>query len=152
MVATKPHPASDRDAFLDAAELCELVPAEAILESLVVREAPRFDTAVIERLRAASARLRCAAGDPAVAARAEHEFHRELVDRCRDERLRRSALGVQRALLPYRLAAPVGAVHHEAIVDALADGDHTAAAERIRAAFASTLARLLAGVERRRGA
>jgi DNA-binding GntR family transcriptional regulator len=39
-------------------------------------------------------------------------------------------------------------VHHDAIVDALERGDHAAAADRIRASYTSTLARLLAGVER----
>jgi DNA-binding GntR family transcriptional regulator len=47
-----------------------------------------------------------------------------------------------------RRAAPVAAVHHDAIVDALERGDHAAAADRIRASYTSTLARLLAGVER----
>jgi DNA-binding GntR family transcriptional regulator len=44
--------------------------------------------------------------------------------------------------------APVGAVHHDGIVDALERGDNDGAADRIRASFAVTLARLLAGVER----
>jgi DNA-binding GntR family transcriptional regulator len=140
---------TNTDDRLDPAELRELVPAEVILEGLALREEPEFDDAVIARLRAASAELRCAAGDPAVAARAEHEFHRVLIGRSRDDQLRAVALGVQRALLPYRLAAPVGAVHHDAIVDDLERGDHDAAAERIRAAHSATLARLLAGVERR---
>jgi DNA-binding GntR family transcriptional regulator len=56
---------------------------------------------------------------------------------------------VQDALLEYRRAAPVGGSDPEAIVAALENGDHEAAALRLRATFASTLARLLAGVEAR---
>jgi DNA-binding GntR family transcriptional regulator len=135
-------------AALDAGELRELLPAALILESLAVRMAPRFDGAAIERLRRASARMRRTAADPAAAAEAEDEFHGELVRPCGDTRLRTMARLAQRALLPYRRVAPVGAVHHDGIVDALERGDNDGAADRIRASFAVTLARLLAGVER----
>lgn len=135
-------------ASLHPDELRELLPAALILESLAIRRAPAFDAPAIERLRGASARLRRAATDPAAAARAEDEFHRELVMRCGDAQLLAVALPVQRALLAYRRAAPVGAAPHDAIVDALERGDHATAAQRIRATFAATLARLLAGVER----
>jgi DNA-binding GntR family transcriptional regulator len=134
---------------LDGAELRELLPAALILEDLAVRRAPTFDGPAIERLRAACARMRAAAGRPAVAAVAEDEFHRELVRGCEDARLRAMALGVQGRLMPYREAAPVGAVHHDAVVDALESGDNVGAARRIRAAFVATLARLLAGIEPR---
>ena len=94
-------------ASLDAAELRELLPAALILESLAVRMAARFDAAAIDRLRRASARMRRTAADPAAAARAEDDFHGELVRPCRDARLRAMARSAQRALLPYRAAAPV---------------------------------------------
>jgi DNA-binding GntR family transcriptional regulator len=135
-------------ASLHPDELRELLPAALILESLAIRRAPSFDATAIESLRGASERLRRAATDPVAAARAEHEFHRELVMRCGDARLLAVALPVQRALLPYRRAAPVGAVHHDDIVEALERGDHATAAQRIRATFTATLARLLAGIER----
>jgi DNA-binding GntR family transcriptional regulator len=134
-------------AALDAGELRELLPVAVILESLAVRKAPRFDVAAIERLRGASARLRRAVADPAAAAHAEDEFHRELVEPCGDARLLATVRSAQRALVPYRAAAPVGAVHYDAIVDALERGDNAGAADRIRASFAGTLARLLAGVD-----
>lgn len=146
--ATRPELKDQPQAALDAAELRELLPAALILESLAVRMAPRFDAAAIERLRRASARLRLTATDPAGAAEAEDEFHGELVRRCGDARLRAMARSARRALLPYRRAAPVGAVHHDEIVDALERGDNDGAADRIRASFTVTLARLLAGVER----
>jgi DNA-binding GntR family transcriptional regulator len=138
----------DQPAALDAGELRELLPVALILESLAVRMAPRFDGAAIERLRRVSAGLRRAAAEPAAAAEAEDEFHGELVQCCGDVRLRAMARTAQRALLPYRRAAPVGAVHYDGIIDALERGDNDGAADRIRASFGVTLARLLAGVER----
>jgi DNA-binding GntR family transcriptional regulator len=137
---------AQREPALDAGELRELLPAAVILESLAVRQAPRFDGAAIARLRRAAARLRRAAVvDPAVAASAEDDFHRELVEPCGDARLLATVRAAQRALLPYRAAAAVG---FDAIVDALERGDNAGAADRIRASFTGTLARLLAGVER----
>jgi DNA-binding GntR family transcriptional regulator len=148
LARTRPKQEGEPAVALDAGELRELLPAALILESLAVRVAPPFDEAAIERLRRASARLRRAAADPDAAAKAEDDFHGELVQCCADVRLRGMARSAQRALLPYRRAAPVGAVHHDAIVDALERGDNDAAADRIRASFSATLARLLAGVER----
>jgi DNA-binding GntR family transcriptional regulator len=147
MLVTRKRRAQPEPA-LDVGELRELLPAAVILESLAVRQAPRFDGAAIDRLRRAAARLRRAAiADPAVAASAEDDFHRELVEPCGDARLLATVRAAQRALLPYRAAAPVGAVHFDAIVDALERGDNAGAADRIRASFTGTLARLLAGVE-----
>jgi DNA-binding GntR family transcriptional regulator len=148
LARTRPKQEDQRAVALDAAELRELLPAALILESLAVRMAPPFNAAAIERLRRASARLQRAAADPAAAANAEDEFHGELVQCCGDMRLRAMARSAQRALLPYWRAAPVGDVHQDAIVDALERGDNDGAADRIRASFSATLARLLAGVER----
>lgn len=148
LTGTRPSRQDRPAAALDVGELRELLPAALILESLAVRMAAPFDGAAIERLRRATAGLRRTAADPAAAAEAEDEFHGELVRSCGDARLRAMARSAQRALLPYRRAAPVGAVHHDAIVDALERGDNDGAADRIRASFAATLARLLAGVER----
>jgi DNA-binding GntR family transcriptional regulator len=145
---TRPERQDQPAAGLDAGELRELLPAALILESLAVRMAPPFDRGAIDRLRHASAGLRRTAADPAVAAEAEDVFHCELVRRCGDAQLRAMARTAQRALLPYCRAAPVGAVHYDGIVDALERGDNDGAADRIRASFGVTLARLLAGVER----
>jgi DNA-binding GntR family transcriptional regulator len=148
LARTRPEQTDQPAVALDAAELRELLPAALILESLAVRMAPPFNAAAIERLRRASSRLQRAAADPAAAANAEDEFHGELVRCCGDMRLRAMARSAQRALLPYWRAAPVGAVHQDAIVDDLERGDNDGAADRIRASFSATLARLLAGVER----
>jgi DNA-binding GntR family transcriptional regulator len=145
---TRPQRQDQPPGALDAGELRELLPAALILESLAVRLSPPFDRAAIERLHRASALLRRTAADPGVAAQAEDEFHGELVRYCGDARLRAMARSARRALLPYRRAAPVGAVHHDGIVDALERGDNDGAADRIRRTFAVTLAQLLAGIER----
>jgi DNA-binding GntR family transcriptional regulator len=134
---------------LDAVELGELLAAALILEALALRRTQPFDGAHVDRLRAAAERVRVAINDPASAARAEHDFHRRLVERCGDARLLAVLVPVQDALLEYRRAAPVGGSDPEAIVAALENGDLEAAALRLRATFASTLARLLAGVEAR---
>jgi DNA-binding GntR family transcriptional regulator len=148
VTGTQPERQDHSAAGLDAAELRELVPAALILESLAVRMAPPFDRASLDRLRRASTRVRQRAADPGAAADAEDELHRELVRHCSDARLRAMARTAQRALRPYRRAAPVGAVHYDGIVAALERGDNDGAADRIRASFGVTLARLLAGVER----
>jgi DNA-binding GntR family transcriptional regulator len=134
---------------LDAVELRELLPAALILEGLALRRTRAFDAADVARLRAAALRARLVVNDPAAAARAEDDFHRRLVERCGDARLLAVLTPVHDALLEYRRAAPVGASDPEAIVAALESGDHEAAALRLRATFASTLARLLAGVDAR---
>jgi DNA-binding GntR family transcriptional regulator len=134
---------------LDAVELRELLAAALILEGLALRRTRAFDAADVARLRAAALRARLVVNDPAAAARAEDDFHRRLVERCGDARLLAVLTPVQDALLEYRRAAPVGGSDPEAIVAALESGDHEAAALRLRATFASTLARLLAGVDAR---
>ena len=145
MVITPMRPAAP----LDPLELRELLAAGLILEGLALRQAQPFDAAGVERLRAAAQRVGAAVSDPASAARAEHDFHRRLVERCGDARLLAVLTAVQDELLEYRRAAPVGGSDPEVIVAALESGDHEAAALRLRATFDSTLARLLAGVEAR---
>jgi DNA-binding GntR family transcriptional regulator len=135
-------------ATLDPSELRELVSAEVVLESLAVRQSPPFDPDTIERLRGASTRMHAAVADPVAAARAEEDFHQTLLHRCRDSRLVATLGAIQQSLMPYRHAAPVGALHADAIIEALERGDNEAAADRIRDSFHSTLARLLAGVDR----
>jgi DNA-binding GntR family transcriptional regulator len=73
---------------LDPVELRELLSCALVLEALAIRGVAPFDAAAIERLRAADDRVRISVSDPAAAARAEHEFHRRLVERCVDRGLR----------------------------------------------------------------
>jgi DNA-binding GntR family transcriptional regulator len=129
---------------LDPAELRELIPSLLILESLAVRDSPPFDAEAIAGLRAANRRLRESAGDAAVAAQADDEFHRRLTAGCGNPRLLGVADVVRKALLDYereymlspeRLARSVE--EHEAIVAALEAGDHARAAAHVRLNFTS---------------
>lgn len=131
---------------LDPAELRELIPSVLILESVAVRESPPFDADAIAALRAANQRMADSAGDPTAAALADDEFHRRLTAGCSDRHLQGVLDVVREALLRYErlyLLSPdrvAGSVReHEAIVAALEAGDHSLAAERVRANFTSGL-------------
>jgi DNA-binding GntR family transcriptional regulator len=81
---------------------------------------------------------------------ADHDFHSRLVERCGDERLVATLAPVRDALYRWqtRLDPDPGEVaraagEHEAIVDALADGDHVTAAQHVREHVAGGLPGLL---------
>jgi DNA-binding GntR family transcriptional regulator len=145
-------PAS-RAAPLDDVAVRELNAVAGLLESLAVRLAPPFDGARRAGLRAANARLR-AASDPVSAAIADREVHRRLVEPGADDSLLGTLCPVQARL---RAVAVAGAerdprrhaTEHDAVIDALADGDHARAAERLRAHVAGRLPGLLAAVASR---
>jgi DNA-binding GntR family transcriptional regulator len=146
---------SSRLAHLDEDEVRELNAQAAILESLAVRRAPAYDGPRRARLRAANAALR-AAREPVAAAIADHEVHLRLVEASSDPALLATLRRVRAALRP--LAAG-GAAHdvrrhadeHDAVIAALAAGDHARAAERLRRHVAGGLPELLAGVAGRTG-
>ena len=140
----------DLDLDLDLAELRELHPAELILECVGIRHAPPYDPAALDELRAATARLR-AAPDPLAATRADEDFHRALAARCADPRVVEAIVSLQLKLRPYTRAYLAEATHveraadqHEAIVGALADGDHAAAEQRLRRYRVASLSALVA--------
>jgi DNA-binding GntR family transcriptional regulator len=129
---------------LDSGEWLELTPSLLILEAVAVRELPPFDAAAIAELRAANERLRESAGDSTKAAHADHDFHRLLLARCRNQRVLDAIDPVRRALLDYervymlsreRLARSVA--EHEAIIVALEQGDNARAAALVRANYTS---------------
>jgi DNA-binding GntR family transcriptional regulator len=147
-------PAS-RVAHLDEDEVRELNAQAAILESLAVRLAPAYDGRRRARLRAANAALR-AAREPVTAAIADHEVHQRLVEAAADPALLATLRRVRAALRPL---AAVGAARdvgrhadeHDAVIAALAAGDHARAADRLRRHVAGGLPELLAGVASRTG-
>jgi DNA-binding GntR family transcriptional regulator len=141
---------------LDPAELRELNPSLLILEALAVRESPPFDAEAIAELRAANKRLLDSAGDPTAAALADDEFHRRLTANCGNPRLLEVVDPVRRAMLAYervymlspeRLARSVE--QHEGIVEALARGDHSNAADLVRENFTRGMPELEAELRER---
>jgi DNA-binding GntR family transcriptional regulator len=140
---------------LDAREVRELYPAVLLLEALAVRHAPAFSEAVLDELRAANAQLHDAQ-DPESACQADDEFHRRLTADCGNERLLRVVHPIRRALLPYERVYFATAEHrarsagqHDAIIEALAGGDHAGAANLVRANFTTALPELTAELDAR---
>jgi DNA-binding GntR family transcriptional regulator len=143
----------DRLVHLDEPAVRELNAVAAILESLAVRRAPAFDAARHARLRAANARLR-RAPDAVTAAIADCEVHALLVEPGADGdvlAMLRPVRGALRTCAAKRLgdSADRHAAEHDAVIDALADGDHALAAKRLREHVARGLPGLLEGVANR---
>jgi DNA-binding GntR family transcriptional regulator len=131
---------------LDPAELRELIPSLLILEGVALRESPPFDAEAIAALRAANQQMLDSAGDAAVAAAADDEFHRLLTSACDNAHLlevvdlvREALVSYERAYLLSRERLERSVSEHEAIVAALERGDHELAAERVRENFTSGL-------------
>src|SRR5215210_230292 len=145
-----------RAARLDSGELRELYPAVLMLESIAVRDGPPCSDADYAALRAANARLRASAGDPAEAALADDEFHRRLTAGCGNERLLSVLDPVRRALLRYEriyMVAPDhiarSAAQHDEIIAALEARDQHLASELVRANFTSAMPDLTAELDKR---
>jgi DNA-binding GntR family transcriptional regulator len=140
----------------DEGEARELNASAAVLEALALSVAPAFDAVGIAVLRMASERYRWSAEDAGSLAIADHDFHSRLVERCGDERLLATLEPIREAL--HRWQARVNpdpdkvaraADEHEAIVDALAAGDHLTAAQLVREHVVGGLPVLLSAVDRR---
>jgi GntR family transcriptional regulator, transcriptional repressor for pyruvate dehydrogenase complex len=135
---------------LDESETRELNAIAGVLEALAVRVAPAFDAMGIAELRAASVCFRWSGEDASSLAIADHDFHSRLVERCGDERLLRTLAPVRESLYRRQARLPPhpddvarAADEHDAIVEALARGDHAAAAQRLRNHVAGGLPGLL---------
>ena len=140
---------------LDSREVRELYPAVLLLEAIAVRDAPPYDDAALERLRAANAELRDAP-DAAAGSIADDHFHRRLTEGCGNERLLAVLAPVRRALMPYEQVsrdAPEhrerSAAQHDQIIAALAAGDQVGASELVRANFTTALPDLTEELDRR---
>jgi DNA-binding FadR family transcriptional regulator len=104
-----------------------------------VRQSARFDAAALHRLRVANAMFRGALDDPAAAIAADDDFHRRLAEGCGNPHLLAALRPIKRALLRYEriyMVEPArieqSAAQHDAIIEALAHGDHALAAQRVR--------------------
>jgi GntR family transcriptional repressor for pyruvate dehydrogenase complex len=141
---------SARPVEVDEGEARELVAIAAVLETLAVRIVPAFDATGIAELRWAAECFRWSDEDGGALAIADHDFHSRLVERCGDERLlgtlapvRESLYRWQARLTPRPDEVASAADEHDAIVEALARGDHAAAAQRVREHVAGGLPGLL---------
>ena len=141
---------------LDEGEARELNAIAGVLEALALSVAPAFDSPAIAQLRVASESFRYSGEDASSLAVADHDFHSRLVERCGDERLLATLAPVRAALYRWQAAiTPVpaetarAADEHDAIVAALARGDHISAAQRVRKHVAGGLPGLLGALERR---
>jgi GntR family transcriptional regulator, transcriptional repressor for pyruvate dehydrogenase complex len=135
---------------LDEGEARELNAIAGVLEALALSVACGFDAVGIAQLRMANDRFRWSREDASSLAIADHDFHSRLVERCGDERLLATLGPVREAL--YRWQARLepdprevrrAAREHDAIVDALAGGDHVTAAQLVREHVAGGLPGLL---------
>ncbi|HWM11804.1 MAG TPA: BTAD domain-containing putative transcriptional regulator [Solirubrobacteraceae bacterium] len=147
----------EADGPLAVAEARRLYPSVVVLESLAIRQAPRFDAGGIAELRAANARMlaAAAAGDPAAAIVADDDFHRRLTADCGNAHLLAALDPVRRGLMRYervymREPARVerSVAQHDAIVTALERGDHAEAAQLLRGNLSGGLPDLREALER----
>jgi GntR family transcriptional regulator, transcriptional repressor for pyruvate dehydrogenase complex len=141
---------------VDEGEARELNASAGVLEALALSVAPAFDAVGIAVLRSASERYRWSGEDASSLAIADHDFHSRLVERCGDERLLDMLGPVREALYHWQARVTPdpdevarAADEHEAIVDALAAGDHVTAAQLVREHVAGGLPVLLGAVDRR---
>jgi DNA-binding GntR family transcriptional regulator len=128
-----------RPAPLAVTEASRLYPSAVVLESLAIRQSPPFAESCIATLRGANERLRAVRTDPAAAATADDDFHRLLTVGCGNEHLLAALAPIKRALLRYERVYMLepervdrSAAQHDAIIAALARGDHAEAAQRVR--------------------
>ena len=144
-----------RVARLEVTEARRLYPSVVVLESLAIRQAPPFDRAALDGLRAANARMRSASDDPAAAVTADDDFHRRLTAACGNQHLLDALRPIRRALLRYEriyMVEPArierSAEQHDAIIEALEWGDHAEAAQLVRENLGRGLPDLTEALER----
>jgi DNA-binding GntR family transcriptional regulator len=144
-----------RASRLDSREVRELYPAVLVLEAVAVRDAPSYDAAVIARMREANGSL-LAAQDAIEGARADDLFHQRLTENCGNPKLLEVVRPLRQALLAYEqvyFSTPErrrrSAAQHQAIIDALADGDRAKAATLVRENFTTALPELTAELDAR---
>jgi DNA-binding GntR family transcriptional regulator len=135
---------------LDEGEARELNAIAGVLEALALSVEPAFDAVGIAELRMAGYHFRWSTDDASSLAVADHDFHSRLVERCGDERLLGTLAPVRDALYrwhtrlepdPEEVARAAG--EHDAIIDALAAGDHVTASQLVREHVAGGLPGLL---------
>jgi DNA-binding GntR family transcriptional regulator len=135
---------------LDEGEARELNAIAGVLEALALSVAPAFDAVGIAELRMAGYRFRWSTEDASSLAVADHDFHSRLAERCGDERLLATLAPVRDALYRWQTRLEPdpeevarAAREHDAIIDALAAGDHVTGSQLVREHVAGGLPGLL---------
>jgi DNA-binding GntR family transcriptional regulator len=140
---------------LSAAELREIYPIVAALDSLAVELAPKASAALTKRLRAINVRFRAASRAQRVAL--DTEWHDTLASAGANDRLstvlrtlRRVIQRYERAYMSDETLVRRSAHEHETIVSALSRGDRAGAARRLREHWNGSIERLIALLETNR--
>jgi DNA-binding SARP family transcriptional activator len=144
-----------RPAALAMSEARELYPLAVVLESVAIRQSPRFGRAALSALRRANERMRAALHEPSAAIAADDEFHARLAAAYDHPPLLAALRSVKRALLRYEqvyMLDPERIEHstreHDSIIEALERGDHPEAAQRVRRNLTGGLPDLSPALER----
>jgi hypothetical protein len=144
-----------RPAVLAMSEARELFPLAVVLESIAIRQSPRFDGPALTALRGTNERMRAALHDPSAAIAADDEFHALLAAASGNPPLLAALRSVKRALLRYEqvyMLEPdrieLSTRQHDGIIEALERGDHAEAAQRVRGNLTGGLPDLTPALER----
>jgi DNA-binding GntR family transcriptional regulator len=131
-------------------ELRELYVVAVLLEGLALRSCPRVGPETLAALRAINQRLKSSAGNVETAVAADYEFHQLLVSNCGNPTLIQTHAEAKAALARYdedywrdaEAHLERSTAEHDQIIEALAQGDHRAAARIVRQNFERTVPRL----------
>lgn len=136
---------------IDTAEAERIYPIIWTLERLALSEIETFPADGLAELEAANARLRegLHGKDPVQASEADRDFHQALVDAAENPEIARIShelkTRLRRLEIHYfggSLLAERSVLEHQAIMDALASGDHQAAGEAVEQNWRNSLTRL----------
>jgi DNA-binding SARP family transcriptional activator len=144
-----------RPAALGMSEARELYPLAVVLETIAIRQSPRFGPPALTALRRTNERMRAALQDPPAAIAADDEFHARLAAASGNPALLTALRSVKQALLRYEqlyMLEPErierSTRQHDGIIEALERGDHPEAAQRVRRNLTGGLPDLTPALER----
>jgi len=131
-------------------EVREGYPVVILLEGLAVRSTPEFPPESIARLRAINAAMADEGGEALAAATHDWEFHEELVRHCGNDQLLGTLRPLKRLMLRYEYHYMAArdfvsrSVHqHEAIIEALEQGDRERASALVEDNFRDSMPGIL---------
>jgi DNA-binding GntR family transcriptional regulator len=131
-------------------EVREGYPVVILLEGLAVRSTPEYPAESIARLRAINAAMADEGSDPLAAATHDWEFHEELVRHCGNDQLLSTLRPLKRLMLRYEYHYMSArdfvsrSVHqHDAIIEALEQGDRERASALVEDNFRDSMPGIL---------